>query len=83
MAIFSKVNKNNILNKIKYIEKAYTEGVYADSPLNRKLGRVGMSYKKYEEMVAAGEKEKAPSYERNYIKNEIPENISDLNFKKN
>ena len=83
MAIFSKVNKNNILIKIKYIEKAYTEGVYADSPLNRKLGRVGMSYKKYEEMVAAGKKEKAPSYERNYIKNEIPENISDLNFKKN
>lgn len=83
MAIFSKVNKNNIFNKIKYVEKAYTEGVYADSPLNRKLGRVGMSYKKYEEMVAAGEKEKAPSYERNYIKNEIPENISDLNFKKN
>jgi DNA-binding winged helix-turn-helix (wHTH) protein len=26
------------------VEKAYTEGVYADTPANRKLGRVGMSY---------------------------------------
>ena len=26
------------------VEKAYTEGIYADTPANRKLGRVGMSY---------------------------------------
>lgn len=83
MAIFNSINKNNIAKKFFSVEKAYTEGVYADSPLNRKLGRVGMSYKKYEELVKAGEKEKAPSYNREYIKNEIPENISDLNFKKN
>ena len=31
------------------VEKAYTEGVYSDSPANRKLGRVGMSYKDYAE----------------------------------
>lgn len=32
---------------IKNLEKAYTEGVYADTPANRKLGRVGMSYKEW------------------------------------
>jgi len=30
---------------LKNISKAYTEGVYADTSQNRKLGRVGMSYK--------------------------------------
>lgn len=30
------------------IEKAYTEGIYADTPANRKLGRVGMSYAEWE-----------------------------------
>lgn len=29
------------------VEKAFSEGVYADTPKNRKLGRVGMSYKTY------------------------------------
>ena len=45
--------KNNKINfkGFKNIEKAYTEGVYADSPLNRKLGRVGMSYKEYNEKL--------------------------------
>ena len=38
-----------ILNRIKQISKAYTEGVYSDTPANRKLGRVGMSYKNYSE----------------------------------
>lgn len=32
---------------IKNLEKAYTEGIYADTPANRKLGRVGMSYKEW------------------------------------
>lgn len=31
----------------KNIEKSYTEGIYSDSPMNRKLGRVGMSYSAY------------------------------------
>lgn len=37
--------------KVKEVEKAggYTEGVYSDTPANRKLGRVGMSYKQYKE----------------------------------
>ena len=30
--------------QVKEIEKAYTEGVYSDTPANRKLGRVGMRY---------------------------------------
>ena len=33
--------------KINFLIKAYTEGVYADTPTNRKLGRVGMSYAQY------------------------------------
>lgn len=36
--------KNKTLLK-KEIEKSYTEGVYSDSSINRKLGRVGMPYK--------------------------------------
>ena len=30
------------------VEKAYTEGVYVDTPANRKLGRVGMSHAEWE-----------------------------------
>ena len=30
------------------VEKAYTEGIYADTPANRKLGRVGMSYAEWD-----------------------------------
>ena len=38
-----------ILNKFKiaFLSKAYTEGLYSDTPANRKLGRVGMSYIEY------------------------------------
>ena len=32
---------------LQNLTKAYTEGVYADTPANRKLGRVGMSYKEW------------------------------------
>lgn len=42
-------------NKKLSIEKAYTEGIYADTPANRKLGRVGMSYAEWE--VKTGKKE--------------------------
>ena len=37
------------------VEKAYTEGVYADTPANRKLGRVGMTYAEWE--IKQGKKE--------------------------
>lgn len=30
------------------VEKAYTEGIYSDTPANRKLGRVGMSYAEWD-----------------------------------
>lgn len=36
---------------IKETEKAYTEGVYSDSPLNRKMGRVGITYAAYANKV--------------------------------
>lgn len=32
---------------LQNLTKAYTEGVYSDTPANRKLGRVGMSYKEW------------------------------------
>lgn len=32
---------------LREISKAYTEGIYADTPANRKLGRVGMTYADY------------------------------------
>ena len=45
-----RINKSKLnFTGFKYIEKAYTEGIYADSPLNRKLGRVGMTYTAYAE----------------------------------
>lgn len=46
-------NKSKLTSNIKEVQKAYTEGVYSDSPLNRKLGRVGMSYKEYAQKVAS------------------------------
>lgn len=33
------------------VEKSYTEGVYSDTPANRKLGRVGMSYTAYNQKI--------------------------------
>lgn len=40
---------------LKEIRKAYTEGVYADTPQNRKLGRVGMTYTQYVKKVKNSE----------------------------
>lgn len=42
---------------IKEVFKAYTEGIYADTPANRKLGRVGMTYVAWEQRTKA-EKQK-------------------------
>jgi len=36
-----------------YFEKAYAEGTYADTPHNRKLGRVGKTYSEAEEDMAS------------------------------
>lgn len=71
---FSSIRNKNITSN--FLNKAYVEGVYNDSPLNRKLGRVGMSYKEYNDKVQhSKQKEKKI--------NEIPENIQDLSFNKN
>ena len=48
-----------IFNKLKTISKAYTEGIYADTPANRKLGRVGMSYAEYAEKLKQEKEDKA------------------------
>ena len=40
---------NMKFSNIRELQKAYTEGIYSDSPLNRKLGRVGMTYTAYAE----------------------------------
>lgn len=65
----------------KELAKAYTEGVYADTPANRKLGRVGMSYAAYAEKVK-GEEKKENSFKDK--KEEIGEksfnDIKDLPF---
>lgn len=43
-----KKNKLNLMSLFSNeVEKAYEEGVYCDSPANRKLGRVGMTYKEW------------------------------------
>lgn len=80
MKTFSNINKNDLttrFNKKEQLEKAYTEGIYCDSPANRKLGRVGMSYEEYAKMVGEQQKEKVNKKE----KKEIPESIQDLTFK--
>jgi hypothetical protein len=41
---------------IEELNKAYIEGVYADTPANRKLGRVGMSYSAYAEKIKGNDK---------------------------
>ena len=51
--------------KINFLSKAYTEGIYADTPANRKLGRVGMTYEAYAEKV---KKEKESSSEESETK---------------
>lgn len=55
--IDKKLNLSSFSNlKQVELEKAYTEGIYCDSPANRKLGRVGMTYKAYAEKVKKEQK---------------------------
>ena len=44
--LLDKKRRTQILGSFE-IQKAYTEGVYADTPANRKLGRVGMKYSSF------------------------------------
>lgn len=52
----------------KEVEKAYTEGIYADTPQNRKLGRVGMSYIEYASKENKEKDIQLTEKEKNYIK---------------
>lgn len=59
--------------EIKEVLKAgYTEGVYADTPANRKLGRVGMSYKQVKKMEEAKEKAAESTKKGGKSENSIP-----------
>lgn len=53
-AILGRTNENEIVD----LNKAYEEGVYCDSPANRKLGRVGMTYKEFAEKQKKEEEKK-------------------------
>lgn len=59
MNILDNKRKAQILSNFetKEVEKAYTEGIYADTPANRKLGRVGMSYSAYANKANGGSSE--------------------------
>ena len=59
MNILDNKRKAQILGNFetKEVEKAYTEGIYADTPANRKLGRVGMSYSAYANKANGGSSE--------------------------
>jgi len=57
---------------LKNLEKAYTEGIYADTPANRKLGRVGMTYTAYAEKIKKDNEKKEDknnkdNYEKEYL----------------
>lgn len=43
----NKLNFRGIVKESVELQKAYEEGIYSDTPQNRKLGRVGMSYAVY------------------------------------
>ena len=49
------------------LKKAYTEGVYCDSPANRKLGRVGMTYAAYAQKIKDEEEAKNPNKKEFYF----------------
>ena len=53
---------------VKNLEKAYIEGVYADTPQNRKLGRVGMTYTQYAEKIKNSEKTPLSNFEEFSLK---------------
>jgi len=69
------------------VYKAYTEGIYADTPANRKLGRVGMTYQQYAEKLKIETKDKKENISLfdKYLneiednKDEYPKNILNVN----
>lgn len=61
-------NKINLssFTKISELNKSYQEGIYSDTPQNRKLGRVGMTYSAYAEKMKNPNKEEEPKKEQTY-----------------
>ena len=78
MTLFSNIRKISL----NTFQKAYVEGVYNDSTLNRKLGRVGMTYTAYAEKVKK-DKEKNKVEKKEKVVREFPETLSDLEFSDN
>lgn len=66
MKKFHSINSNKIINKIS-VNKAYVEGIYNDSPLNRKLGRVGMGYMEYERHLQEEKEKKKIKYQKIFL----------------
>ena len=83
MNILDNIKKRIIFNsfKLTYLIKAYTEGIYADTPANRKLGRVGMSYKEYAEKVKAGKGEELKQKGQEEIQKEKEKIFNSEEFK--
>ena len=63
------IKSNQKLVFLQNLTKAYTEGVYADTPANRKLGRVGMSYKEWTQKQQGGGNEQRTKEPAETIKN--------------
>lgn len=53
--------------KINFLSKAYTEGIYADTPANRKLGRVGMTYEEYAKTLKKEDKKESLEQDKTKI----------------
>lgn len=66
-----KIKNIKAISFVKNLTKAYTEGIYADTPANRKLGRVGMIYAAYAEKVKGEEKKEDSTKEENLSKKEF------------
>lgn len=77
-----KINKKGInlssFSKIDELNKAYTEGIYSDTPANRKLGRVGMTYTAYAEKV---KKESGDKKEDSNKDTKTSENLPEMDYK--
>lgn len=65
MKTIVKINKPKL--NLTMLKKAYTEGIYCDSPANRKLGRVGMTYAAYAQKVKDEEEAKNPNKKEFYF----------------
>lgn len=64
-------------NIFKEFQKAYTEGIYADTPANRKLGRVGMTYQQYADKLKKQISAKEIKEEKEKLSEEQIKNIQE------